>query len=55
MGLEGGGEGVVSGAELNEASLAAALEVAPQLLLDAYRQRGKPLTFAPDRWAALRC
>lgn len=52
MGLQGGGEGVVSGAELNEATLAAALEAAPQLLLDTYRRRGKPLSFAPDRWAA---
>lgn len=53
MGLEGGTDGVVSGAELNEAAYQEALASAPQLFSETLRSRGKQLTFAPDRQAAL--
>mgnify|MGYP001810020270 CR=1 FL=1 len=40
MGLEGGGEGVVSGLEVNAATLEQALAAASQMFLDTYRQHG---------------
>jgi hypothetical protein len=51
MGLKGSSDASVSGAEVNEATMAEVLEQAPQELLDTYRRRGKQLRFAPDRRA----
>lgn len=55
MGLEGGTEGVVSGAELNEETYRQALETAPQLFAETFCARGKQLEFAPDRWGTPLC
>lgn len=51
MGLEGGdeSEGVVTAADLNADSLAAALAAAPPALVEAYKKRGAQLSFGPDR------
>ena len=49
MGLQGGGEGVVTAAHLNAETLAAALVGAPRLFVDTYRQRGKQLSFGADK------
>ncbi|KAL4427622.1 hypothetical protein ABPG75_001711 [Micractinium tetrahymenae] len=49
MGLEAGSDGVVTGAELNEATYHEALAAAPQLFVETLGRRGKQLKFAPDR------
>lgn len=49
MGLQGGGEGVVTAADLNAETLAAALAAAPRLFADTYRQRGRQLSFGADK------
>ena len=47
MGLEGG-EGVVTAADLNADTLAAALAAAAPACLEVYRRRGKQLSFGAD-------
>ncbi len=49
MGLEGGREGVVTGADLNARHWEQAFASAPQLFLDTFHKRGKPLLLSPDR------
>ena len=49
MGLEGESEGVVTAADLNADSLAAALAAAPPALVEQYKARGAQLSFGPDR------
>ncbi|KAL4855800.1 hypothetical protein ACK3TF_003573 [Chlorella vulgaris] len=49
MGLEGGREGVVTGAEFNARHWEQALASAPQLFLATFHKRGKPLLLSPDR------
>jgi len=52
MGLEGGSDddrGVVSAAQVNQATYEQALAAAPQLFKDTYQARGKQLAFGPDR------
>ncbi len=51
MGLEAGTEGVVTGAELNEATYQEALAAAPQLFKETLHTRGKQLKFHLDRCA----
>ena len=51
MGLEGGSEGVVTAAELNEAAYREALAGSPPLFRDTFLKRGKQLQFGADRWA----
>jgi hypothetical protein len=53
MGLEGGSEGVVTAAELNEAAYMEALAASPALFRDTFLQRGKQLQFGADRWAGV--
>lgn len=49
MGMEGGSDGVVSAADINADTFEQALAASPALFLDTYRQRGKQLSFAPDK------
>lgn len=49
MGMEGGSDGVVSAADINADTFEQALAASPALFLETYRQRGKQLSFAPDK------